>query len=156
MVESGVISQIEQDFKTAMLSKNATAKSALRLLKTAIATEEKKTGNILNEEQLTVVIQKHVKSLDTQIQTYTDLNQSEIVTSLNTEKLFCSKYLPEVISKEELDELINVVLDNYPAEDRSVKSMGKIMEMVRILVKDSNKIVDNSLLAKKVKLLLNA
>lgn len=107
-----LLSKIDADFKAAMLAKDETKKSALRLLKASITNEAKAHGKELSQDDLFKVVEKNVKSIDKQIQVYQDLNQMDLVNSLNVEKSIIAQYLPQYISEEELDSVIEIVFAN--------------------------------------------
>ena len=136
--------KITVDLKTAMLARDAFTTNVLRGLKSAILDEEVKTGKRdegLNDAEVEKILAREVKKrkeaagmLD-EARAENELKEAEVL----------QKYLPEMISEEDLAKLV----DEKIAEiGKDMKNMGRIIGEIKGKLGAS---VDGALLSQVVK-----
>ena len=95
------ITQIQKDKLTAMKAKETAKVSTLNLLIAEIQTEMKKTGaNDLTEDQLITVINRQIKKLDKEIESYVAVNRG--TEKQEAEKAVLFNYLPKQLTVDEI------------------------------------------------------
>lgn len=125
--------QIEEDFKEAMKDQDKERMNTLRMLKSAIQNKTKETGDDLDDEDVIKVLSKEVKSRQDSIEQYEDGERPDLAEKEKREKEIIETYLPEPLSNDELDELIDEVIEDVGAQDMSDMGdvMGRVMPEVR-------------------------
>lgn len=136
---------IANDLKDAMKNGDKFTLSVLRMLKSALQMEQISKKHELNDEEIINVIKKQVKVRKDSISEYQKYNKDDLVTSLTQEISVLDKYLPEEMSEEEIESIINeVFLELKPS---SMKDMGNIMKELNARITNA----DMSLVSAKVK-----
>ncbi len=117
---------IVKDLTAAMKAQNKFELSVLRLLKTALQNEKINKMHDLSDEEAIAVIKRQVKQRKDSIAEYSKYGKTLEVANLNKEIECLTKYLPEELSEDD----INKVLDDVFAElkPNSIKDMGKVMK----------------------------
>ena len=117
---------IVKDMTSAMKAQDKFNLSVLRMLKTALQNEKITLKHELSDDEAITVIKRQVKQRKDSIAEYTKYGKTDEVDNLKKEIECLSKYLPEELSEEE----INKVLDEVFAElkPESIKEMGKVMK----------------------------
>lgn len=106
--------QIKTDFMSAFKARQMEKKNFLGLIKSAIETEEKNTGNELTDVEVTKILKKFAKSLNESIKagsTEQMVSELEIVES----------YLPTQMSEEQITSIVETLIAN------GASNMGQIM-----------------------------
>ena len=119
--------QIEQDIKTALLSRDAETVSGLRNLKTAIQYAEVDRGlrdRGLNDAQAVEILQREAKKRQESADLYTQGNNPDRAT-----KELIEKYLPQQLPDEEINKLIDQSITEIGQPDMSI--MGKVISAVK-------------------------
>ncbi len=144
--------QISKDMVEAMKNKEKDTVSTLRLLKSAIdlyLINNKMDRHEASDEVVIEVISKQVKTHKESIEQFKAGNRQDLIDGLNREIELLSKYLPEQLSEEELNKIIDEVFDKI--KPTSMKDMGSIMKELKPLVtgkadmKEVNAIIKNKL-----------
>jgi uncharacterized protein YqeY len=120
--------QIVKDMTAAMKEQDKFTLSVLRMLKSAVQMEKISKMHDLNDDETIAVIKKQVKMRKDSIEEYQKFNKTEEVNNLEEEIKILSKYLPEELSDEELNKIIDEVFAEVKPE--SIKDMGKVMKEV--------------------------
>ncbi len=139
--------KINGDLKIAMKEKDTFKLSVLRMLKSALQMEQIAKKHELSDSEITNVIKKQVKVRRDSIEEYKKYGKDESVKSLEDEIAILDAYLPEEISQDEIEEVINSVFETV--KPTSMKDMGLVMKSVNELLADKN--ADMSLVSKLVK-----
>ena len=139
--------KINEDLKVAMKEKDAFKLSVLRMLKSALQMEQIAKKHELSDSEIANVIKKQVKVRRDSIEEYKKYGKDESVKSLEDEIAILDAYLPEEISQDEIEEVINSVFETV--KPTSMKDMGLVMKSVNELLADKN--ADMSLVSKLVK-----
>ena len=139
--------KINEDLKSAMKEKDTFKLSVLRMLKSALQMEQIAKKHELSDSEIANVIKKQVKVRRDSIEEYKKYGKDESVKSLEDEIAILDAYLPEEISQDEIEEVINSVFETV--KPTSMKDMGLVMKSVNELLADKN--ADMSLVSKLVK-----
>lgn len=140
------IETINNDVKEAMKSGNKFELNVLRMLKSALQNEKISKNHDLDENEIIAVIKKQVKVRKDSLKEYQEYNREDLVEGLNKEIEILTKYLPEELSEEEIDKVINDVFAEL--NPTSIKDMGNVMKELSSLIATK---ADMSLVSKKVK-----
>ena len=140
------IETINNDVKEAMKSCNKFELNVLRMLKSALQNEKISKNHDLDENEIIAVIKKQVKVRKDSLKEYQEYNREDLVEGLNKEIEILTKYLPEELSEEEIDKVINNVFAEL--NPTSIKDMGNVMKELNSLIATK---ADMSLVSKKVK-----
>lgn len=141
-----MLEQINFDFKEAMKSGDKFTLSVLRMLKSALQMEGISLKKELEDKEIITVIKRNVKQRKDSILEYQKYNKTEEVENLEKEIAILSKYLPEELSEEKINEEIDKVFAELKPE--SIKDMGKVMKELTAKI---GAVADMSLVSKKVK-----
>ncbi len=125
----GLESKIQEELKLAMKSGDRFKVDTLRGLIAQIKDERiKLRPKELTEENILTVIQRAVKRRKEAIEMYKQGNRPDLVEKEEKELKILQTYLPEQLSSEELNKIIETVIDQVGAA--SIKDMGKVMGAV--------------------------
>ena len=140
---------IAQDMKNAMKSGNKFELSVLRMLKSALQMEKISKKRELEDSEVISVIKKQVKVRKDSITEYTKYNKLDSVADLEKEIEILNKYLPEELSIEEVNKIIDDIFEEV--KPTSIKDMGRIMKIIN----EKNINADMSLVSGLVKERIN-
>lgn len=124
---------IESDMKNALKQGRKLEVSTLRLLISELRSAEKTKKTPLDESEILTIIQKQIKRRSEAIEQYKNANRNDLAEKEEKEKLILGKYLPEQLSENELNEIIEKAIKDVRA--MSVSDMGKVMSDVMPKVK---------------------
>jgi len=125
--------RITQDMKEAMKERDILKVSTLRLLLAEIKNKEIDKKGELTDEEILSLIQKAVKQREESIEQYRKGNRSDLVEKETKEIEILKSYLPEPLSEEELDRIIEETIKEVGA--MGPKDMGKVMKAIMPKVK---------------------
>ncbi len=116
--------------KSAMKSKDQTALTALRAVKSAILLAQTESGakEELTEEQELKILQKQVKQRRDSAAIYLEQNREDLAAPEIAEADVIAQFLPESLSEEEIEKVVVMTIDNIGAQ--GMKDMGKVMGIV--------------------------
>ena len=120
---------ISNDVKAAMRSKNKNVLGALRFIQAAFKQKEVDERIELNEEQAIVILDKMAKHHRDSISQFKTAKRDDLVKIEEFELDIINTYLPAKLSDEELSVLIEGAILKSGAE--SIKDMGKIMSILK-------------------------
>ena len=138
--------KVNNDLVAAMKSGDKFTLSVLRMLKSALQNEKIAKNHDLDENEIIAVIKKQVKVRKDSLKEYQEYNREDLVEGLTKEIDILTKYLPEELSEEEIDKVINDVFTKL--NPTSIKDMGNVMKELNALIATK---ADMSLVSKKVK-----
>ena len=127
-------STINNDMKEAMKSHDKETLSTIRLLKSAI--DLQKINNKLSEITDDLVIEvasRQVKQHKESITEFRNAGRNDLADNLEREIKLISKYLPDQLSKEEIEKELDKIFEEVKPESK--KDMGKIMKETNIRLK---------------------
>lgn len=119
-------SQLENELKKAMLSKDELRKSTIRLALASIKLAEVEKRGSLDEAGITAILMKEVKSRHETIADAQRAQRPDIITTAQAEIAILETFLPKPFSDEELRSLVRQVIAEVGAG--SPADMGKVMK----------------------------
>lgn len=137
---------IKNDLVTAMKNQDKFKTSVLRMLKSAIDAEKISKMHYLSEDEIIAVIKKQVKVRTASLEEYKNYNREDLVSNLEKEIEILSIYLPEELSIEKVNEIIDETIKELNAT--SIKEMGLVIKTISSKYASS---VDMSVVSKLVK-----
>lgn len=121
--------RITEDMKTAMRSGEKARLAVIRLLLAAIKQREVDERIVLDDGQVTAVLEKMIKQRKESIVAFEKGGRADLVAKETGEIAVLQPYLPAQLSETELDALIAEAIQNTGAA--SIKDMGKVMGVVK-------------------------
>jgi uncharacterized protein len=118
--------QIDDALKAAMREKNADKRDAIRSLLTAIKNKEKELKRSPSQTEIQGLIASQIKQRRESIEQYNQANRKDLAAKEENEIAVLRSFLPEALSTEELDVLIEEAIKEVDAV--SPKDMGKVMK----------------------------
>ncbi|MDD5865506.1 MAG: GatB/YqeY domain-containing protein [bacterium] len=141
-----MLERIDLDLKNALKSGDKFTLSVLRMLKSEFIVESRKGAfHELTDEEVLKVIKKQVKTRKDSIEEYKKYNKLETVKELEHEVEVLNKYLPQEMSEEEINKIIDLVFEEV--KPTSMKDMGNLMKIISSKITNA----DMSLVSKIVK-----
>ena len=147
--------KINEQFNSALKSKNKSLVSTLRLILAAI-----KEGDIANrsanskeevkDKEIIKILRKMKKQRQDSVELYKKGGRKELLDSENAEISVIETFLPKGLSEEEIKKICSEAIQNLGAT--SIKDMGKIMGSLKQKYAD---VIDFSQVNKIVKEILN-
>lgn len=128
-----MLEKFQQDMIKAMKEKNKEELSVLRMAKGAmdkIRIDQKKE---VDDQLLIEVIAKEIKSRNDSITEFKKGGREDLVSKTENEIDILKRYLPEQLSEEEVDKIIDEAF--VELSPQGMKDMGKVMSMVSPKVK---------------------
>lgn len=119
---------IREDLVSAMKTQDKFKLSTLRMLQSALQLEKISKKHDLSDEEVMAVIKKQVKVRKDSMEEYLSYNRNDLADNLKEEIAILSKYLPEELTEEELNGIIDSVFEEL--QPQSMKDMGGVMKMV--------------------------
>ena len=142
-----MLEKIQNDIVNAMKAKDTLRLSTLRLLKGAIDLEKiNKRLETLSDEDIYVIIGKQIKTRKESIVEFEKGNRKDLIDKTNEEIKILSSYMPEMLSEEEIINIIDETISLINAT--SIKDMGSVMREVSPKLKGK---VDMSLVSSIIK-----
>jgi len=126
---SGIKTQISNDVKDAMRSKDKDRLAALRLILAAFKQKEVDERIELSDEQSISVLNKMAKQHRDSIEQFGQANRDDLIKKEQLELDIIESYLPEKLSEEEVNLLIDEAISETGAN--SVKDMGKVIGLLK-------------------------
>ncbi len=129
---SDILSQLQEDLKTAMRAKDTVALNALRALKTALtnaAIEKGGLGTALDAAETVAVVRKQVKQRQDSHAQFAANNRPELAATEQAEITVLERYLPAALTAAELDALIAAAISETGATSKA--DLGKVMKLAQ-------------------------
>ena len=125
-----LIDELSDALKEAMKAKDKPKLDAIRQVQTEIAKKKSEKGEEATDELVLGVISSYVKKMTKAVEEYKSLGDrgSEMADKIQFEIDFLSEWLPEQLSEEEVNRIIEEVLSDMGDVDMS--QMGKIIGAV--------------------------
>ena len=122
--------RIDADLKDAMRAKNELTLSVVRMLKSAVKYKEVEPGAAaLDDAGVQKVIATLIKQRRDSIQQFNDAGRPELAQKEEQEIAVLQNYLPQQLSAEELQSLVQAAVAETGAQ--SAKDMGAVMKAVQ-------------------------
>ena len=125
--------EITNQLKDAMINKNTNLVNTLRLIKTSIKDKDiiakgNGKGDITDQEIISV-LQTMIKQRKASIDMYSSGNREDLVTKEESEIEIISIFLPEQLSSQEIETVINELIISSGAS--SIKNIGNVIKLVK-------------------------
>ena len=132
--------------KDAMKAKDKPKLDAIRQIQTEIAKKKAEKGEEVNDDLVLGVISSYVKKMIKAVEEYQSLGDrgQEMAEKIQFEIDFLSTYLPEQLSDEEVEKIVDEVLSELG--DVDISQMGRVIGAV--MAKDNG--IDGSVVSKIV------
>ena len=117
-----IIDEIKKDNVQAMKDKNQVARTIYGVVVNKFMLqniEKRKAGQEMTDADMVAILQKTIKELTEESENYAKVGNTAQVEEINTQKLILEKYLPKMMSE---DEIRNVIAS---MEDKSIPSVMK-------------------------------
>ena len=121
--------RITQDMKDAMRAKDKPRLATIRLILAAIKQREVDERIELDDTQVLVVLDKMTKQRRESIAQFEKAGRDDLIAQETSELELIQTYLPEQLSENELQTLIEAALQETGAA--SIKDMGKVMGQLK-------------------------
>ena len=128
----GVKQKIDQDLKVAMLAGDKFLVSTLRGLKSSILYAEVAAGSRnegLPEPEVITVLSKEAKKRQESADLYKQGGNKEKADAESREKSIIEKYLPQQMTDDELELIVDEVIENLGASSK--QQMGQVIGAVK-------------------------
>ena len=124
--------QIKKDLVSSMKEQDKFKTSVLRMLKSALQSEVINKKRELTDDEVLNIIKKQVKVRTASYEEYKNYNRMDLVDDLANEIEILKSYLPEELSENELNKIIEEQFDII--KPTSIKDMGKIIKAISSIV----------------------
>ena len=120
--------KIKNDMIQAMKEQDKFRLSVIKMLKAAIDKTRIDKKIEINDEVVISVLAKELKTREESKMEFSKAGRMDLVESLDKEILIIKNYLPEPLSPEEIDEIIENAINEVGAS--TIRDMGKVMKIV--------------------------
>lgn len=121
--------RLTHDVKEAMRAKDKNLLTTLRLITAAIKQIEVDERIEVDEDRLLVILDKMTKQRKESIVQYEKAKRDDLIQQEQFELNIIAKYLPEPLSMQEIETLINEAMATTGAN--KMADMGKVMGLIR-------------------------
>lgn len=125
--------RILNDLKEAMKAQDKTTLAVIRMVKGAMQMEELNKKKELDDDEVIALIAKQIKTRKESIVEFEKGNRQDLIDATNTEIEILNKYMPEQLSEEEVNNIIDDIFTEVKPE--SMRDMGKIMGLANSKLK---------------------
>jgi len=118
--------QLNADMKDAMRSKDKETLNVIRMVKASLQNESiKLSKNELSEDEELTILSRELKQRKDSLQEFSSAGRDDLVEKINNEIAILEKYMPEQLSDDELQSIVQKTIQDTGAT--SIKDMGKVM-----------------------------
>lgn len=145
-----LLDKITKDMIDSMKNKDTLKLATLRMLKGAVDLERINKRKELVDEEIIGVIEKQIKTRKESIVEFEKGNRFDLVDKTNEEIKILSSYMPEALSEEEVNKIIDEAMTKLNAS--KISDMGNVMKEVSPLLRGK---ADMALVSSIIKSKLN-
>ena len=125
---------IKNNLKEAMIKKNVDLMSAIRLVIASIKDRDiiargKGNDSGINDKEIISLLQTMIKQRKSSIEMYLGGKREDLAKKEQNEIEIISKFLPKQLSKEEINNIIDMTIKSCEAS--SMKDMGKVINLLK-------------------------
>ena len=124
-----MVEKLEKDMIEAMKAGEKEKLTVIRMVKGALKQEQIDHKKEINDELLIDVVNKQNKMRKDSITEFEKGNRTDLVEQTQAEIDILLKYLPEQLSTEEVEKIINEIFEEVKPE--GMKDMGKVMGLAQ-------------------------
>jgi len=121
--------QLTEDMKTAMRAKDQVSLSTIRLINAAIKQFEVDERTEADDAKVISILTKMVKQRKDSAKIYTEAGRQDLADKENAEIEILNRYLPQMMSAEEIKTVVEAVIAETGASGMS--DMGKVMGVLK-------------------------
>jgi hypothetical protein len=121
--------RIQQNMKDAMRAGDKPRLAAIRLILASIKQKEVDERKDLDDAEITAVLDRMVKQRRESISQFEKAGRNDLVEQETAELAIIREYLPEQLSEDQLNALIDDAMAQTGAS--SIKDMGKVMGLLK-------------------------
>ena len=125
--------RINNDFISAMKNKEKEKLAVMKMLKGAVQLEELNQKKELTDDEIVMIVAKQIKTRKESIVEFEKGNRTDLIEQTNFEIKVLEEYMPEQMSEEEINKVIDEVFVKINPAGPS--DMGKIMGAVSPILK---------------------
>ena len=145
-----LLDTINQDLKTAMISKEVVARDTIRMLLSEIKKYEIDEREEATDPIILALINKNVKQRRDSIEQFKNGGRADLVTKEEEQLKVILQYLPQQLSVDEIKAIVQQGIDEISAQ--TMQDMGKLMALLKPQLEGK---ADMSVVSAAVKELLN-
>ena len=123
-----LVEKINEDMKVAMKSQDKEKLNVIRMVKSAVQLAKIELKHELSDEEVVDVVAKQIKMRKDSIEEFEKAGRNDLVTQYKSEIEILNEYMPEQLSLEEVNTIVNEVFETI--KPTSPKQMGLIMKEV--------------------------
>jgi len=123
-----LITDVRKDMFEASKKGETDRANILKMVLADIKNKEKEIGEELKDEQVEEIMRKQVKKIKDSIAEYEKMEREDLISKEKGQLEVLEKYLPALMGKEEIEEVVRTVIKEEKAE--SIKDMGRVMSVV--------------------------
>lgn len=123
-----LIDRLNDDMKAAMRAQEKETLNVIRMVKSAVQLAKIELKHDLTDEEVIDVVSKQIKMRKDSIAEFSKANRDDLVAQYNKEIDILNKYMPEQLSLEEVEKIIDEAFS--VVNPTSQKQMGLIMKEV--------------------------
>jgi len=138
--------RIKEDMKASMKGGDKTRLGVIRLILAAIKQVEVDERIQLDNDRVILVLDKMLKQRRESIRQFADAGRHDLVAIEEAEIRVIQDFLPQALSEEEVDAMVNDAVIESGAE--SIKDMGKVMGLLKAKMQGR---ADMSIVSAKIK-----
>jgi len=120
-----LLTQIQEDIKTALRSGERLKLTTLRILLSVIKKREKDARQDITDDVILAIIEKQVQLRKEAAELYQVADRLELFEKENEEATILQGYLPEKLDELKLTKIIETIISNTGAE--TIQDMGRVM-----------------------------
>lgn len=120
--------RLQEDWKTALKSKDKFKASTISMAKSAVLFAEKTDGVELDDAKVVDVLAKEVKQRRDSVLEFEKGNRQDLVDQTKAEIEILLNYLPQQLSESEISDIVRKAVDEMGAN--SMKDMKAVMAIV--------------------------
>ena len=128
-----MVEQLEKDMIEAMKSKDKDRLTVIRMVKASLKQEQIDHKKEINDDLLIDVVNKQIKMRKDSIAEFEKGGRQDLVDKTQEEIDILMKYLPEQLSSEEVNKIIDEIFEEVKPEGQ--KDMGKVMKEAQAKLK---------------------
>ena len=122
-----MVEKLQKDMIEAMKNKDKDKLTVIRMVKAGMKQEVIDHKKEENDELLIDVVNKQIKMRKDSIEEFSKGGREDLVKKTEEEIAILMEYLPEQLSEEEVNKIIDEIFDEVKPEGQ--KDMGKIMKL---------------------------
>ncbi|GEK27807.1 GatB/YqeY domain-containing protein [Furfurilactobacillus siliginis] len=128
-----LLTQLNEDLKTAMKARNKMDLTVVRSLKAAVMNEQIELGHDLTPDEEVAVVSRGLKQRRESLSEFENAGREDLIADTKAEIEVVSRYMPEQMSAEEVTKVVKETAEAVGATSKGDfgKLMGAVMPKVK-------------------------